>query len=78
MQLQFENGVDLRVAQPEPRGAPSGGFDFRRARKAVLAAIELYAFQLFGFTVLGDGDVLLGEILEQVFLGFGAAGCCRE
>src|SRR5208283_3788267 len=78
MELQFEDGINLRVAEPEPRGTPAGGFDFRRARKAVLAAIELDAFQLLGLAIFGDGDVLLREILEQVFLGFGAAAAAAN
>ena len=73
VQLQFEDGVDLRVAEVERAGA-CRGFDFRGANEAILAAIELHAFELFGLAVFRDGDVLLAEILEQVFLGFGAAG----
>ena len=73
VQLQFEDGVDLRVAEVEGTGA-SGGFDFGGADETILAAVELHAFELLGLAVLGDGDVLLAEILEQVFLGFGAAG----
>src|SRR6266852_2668489 len=53
--------------------AASGRFAFQGA-ELVLAAVELHAFEFFGLAVFGDGDVLLGEIFEQVFLGFGAAG----
>ena len=53
---------------------PSRGFDLRGADETILAAVELHAFQLFGLAVFRDGNVLLAEILEQIFLGFGAAG----
>src|SRR5258707_9116801 len=43
------------------------------AAELVLAAVQLDAFELPGLAVFGDGDVLLGEIFEQVFLGLGAA-----
>ncbi len=77
VQLQFEDGVDLRVTECEGVAA-AGGFDFSSADEAILAAVEFHAFKLLGFTVFGDGDVLLAEILEQVFLGFGAAAAATD
>src|SRR6266849_4338856 len=72
MELQLEDGVDLDGSQARSSAA-SGRFAFQGA-ELVLAAVELHAFEFFGLAVFGDGDVLLGEIFEQVFLGFGAAG----
>src|SRR5216684_2211059 len=72
MELQLEDGVDLDGSQARS-SATSGRFAFQGA-ELVLAAVELHAFEFFGLAVFGDGDVLLGEIFEQVFLGFGAAG----
>jgi hypothetical protein len=76
MQLQLEDGINLRVAEAE--GAAGSGFDLRGALEAVLAAIQLYPFEFFGFAVLGDRDVLFREIFEQVFLGFRAAGAATD
>ncbi len=77
VQLQFEDGIDLRIAEREGV-ATAGRFDFGSADEAILAAIEFHAFELFGLAVFGDGDVLLAEILEQVFLGFGAAAAATD
>ena len=70
MQLQFKDGVHLDGR--EPRRSP------RRQVLAfetefVLPPVELHAFQLFLFSVLRDGHILLGEIFEQVFPGVRAA-----
>src|SRR6266481_7470237 len=72
MELQLEDGVNLDGGQAR-RSAASGRFSFQ-GTQLVLAAIELDAFEFPGLAVFGDGDVLLGEIFEQVFLGFGTAG----
>src|SRR5580704_9783791 len=77
VQLQFEDRIDLCVAESE-RIAAAGSFDFGRANEAILAAIELHAFEFLGLAVFGDGDVLFAEILEQVFLGFGAAAAATD
>ncbi len=73
VQLQFEDGVDLRIAEAQGIVAPKRG-QLRGALEAVLAAVQLDAFDLARLAVLADGDVLLGEIFEQVVLGVGAAG----
>ncbi len=72
MQLQFEDGVDLRIAEAEPVST-SGGLDFRSSLRAILPAVQLYALDFPGPPVFRDGDVLFAEILEQVFLGVHAA-----
>src|SRR6266478_339638 len=72
MELQLEDGVNLDGGQAR-RSAASGRFSFQ-GTQLVLAAIELDAFEFPGLAVFGDGDVLLGEIFEQVFLSFGTAG----
>src|SRR6267154_1830859 len=72
MELQLKDRVDLYRSQAR-RSAASGRFSFQ-GTQLVLAAIELDAFEFPGLAVFGDGDVLLGEIFEQVFLGFGTAG----
>src|ERR1700730_4299009 len=71
VELQLENSIDLDGSKAESRRA-AGGFAFDGG-ELVLAAVELDALEFPGLTVFGDGDGLLGEILEQVFLGFGAA-----
>src|SRR5207245_11601908 len=71
MEWQLEDVIGLNRSKPE--GAAAGGFAFDGA-ELVLAAVELDAFEFSGFAVFDDSDVLLGEILEQVFLGVGAAG----
>src|SRR6266849_6639237 len=71
VELQFKDGINLNRSESES-GATAGGFAFDGA-KLVLAAVELDAFEFPGLAILGDGDFLLGEILEQVFLGVGAA-----
>src|SRR5438128_8150774 len=73
VQLQFEDGVNLFVAEIK-RAGPGGRFNFRGADEAVLAAVEFHAFELFRLAVFRDGDVLLAEILEQVFFRVRAAG----
>src|SRR6267154_4990639 len=72
MELQLKDRVDLYRSQAR-RSAASGRFSFQ-GTQLVLAAIELDAFEFPGLAIFGDGDVLLGEIFEQVFLGFGATG----
>src|SRR6267154_2559782 len=72
MELQLKDRVDLYRSQAR-RSAASGRFSFQ-GTQLVLAAIELDAFEFPGLAVFGDGDILLGEIFEQVFLGFGTAG----
>src|SRR6267154_784940 len=72
MELQLKDRVDLYRSQAR-RSAASGRFSFQ-GTQLVLAAIELDAFEFPGLPVFGDGDVLLGEIFEQVFLGLGTAG----
>src|SRR6267154_1758130 len=72
MELQLKDRVDLYRSQAR-RSAASGRFSFQ-GTQLVLAAIELDAFEFSGLAVFSDGDVLLGEIFEQVFLGFGTAG----
>src|SRR6266478_151241 len=71
VELQLEDGVDLDGSEAEG-GAAAGGFAFDGA-DLVLAAVELDAFKLPGLAVFGDGDFLLRKVLEQVFLGVGAA-----
>ncbi len=73
MQLQFEDGVDLRVTEAQP-GSAASGFDFWRALRAVFAAVQLHTLDFSRLPVFRDGDFLFAEILEQVFLGFDAAG----
>src|SRR5712664_4458588 len=73
VQLQFEDGVDLRVTEAEPVST-SGGLDFRSSLRAILPAVQLYALDFPGPPVFRDGDVLFAEVLEQVFLGIYAAG----
>ena len=50
----------------EAESGAACGFSFDGA-ELVLAAIELDAGEFVGLAVFGDGDVLLGEIFEQVF-----------
>src|SRR4029077_5569004 len=71
MELQLEDGIDLNGSKPEGSAASSFAFD---GPELVLAAVELDAFKFPRLAVFGDGDVLLGEIFEQVFFSFGAAG----
>src|SRR6266852_5204349 len=71
VELQLEDGVDLDGSETEG-GAAAGGFAFDGA-DLVLAAVELDAFKFPGLAVFGDGDFLLRKVLEQVFLGVGAA-----
>src|SRR5467141_3478217 len=73
MQLQFEDGVDLRITEAE-RVSTASRFDFRRSLRAVLSAVQLHALDFLRLPVFRDGDVLFAEILEQVFLGVHAAG----
>src|SRR5467141_1051869 len=73
MQLQFEDGVDLCVAEAE-RVSTASRFDFRRSLRAVLSAVQLHALDFLRLPVFRDGDVLFAEILEQVFFGVHAAG----
>ena len=77
VQLEFEDSVDLHVRQGQAARA-ARTFDFRRALQAVLAAVELDARNLARLAVLGDGEVLLAEILEQVFPRVGAAGAAAD
>src|SRR5271154_3070314 len=70
MELQLEDGVDLNRRQAI--GDRPCNFAFERS-DAVLPAIQLDAFDFPGLSVLCDGDVLLGKIVEQVLLGIGAA-----
>src|SRR6266446_3467708 len=72
VELQFEDGVDLDGREAEG-GAAASRFAFDGAN-LVLPAVELDTFEFPGLAIFGDGDVLLGEILEQVFLGVCAAG----
>ena len=64
IELQFEDGVDLAVAEGE------GGVDQRGGIDAVLRWIELDA----GEGLIADGDPAVGEELEEVFAGVGAGG----
>src|SRR6516225_6052801 len=77
VQLEFEDSVDLDVRQGQAARA-ARTFDFRRALQAVLATVELDARNLTRLAVLGDGEVLLAEILEQVFPRVGAAGAAAD
>src|SRR5260370_2409089 len=72
MELQLEDGVDLNRLEADCLTA-AGGFSFN-GTELVLTAVQLDAGQLPRLAVFGDGDVLLGEIFEQAFLGLGAAG----
>src|SRR6266478_1957199 len=71
VELQLKDGVDLNGREAESGAGCCIAF---QTTELVLAAVELDAFQFPGLAVFGDGDVLLGEILEQVFLGLGATG----
>src|SRR6266478_5627482 len=73
VQLQFEDGVDLRITEAE-RVSRASRFDFRRSLRAVLSAVQLHALDFLGLPAFRDGDVLFAEIFEQVFLGVHAAG----
>src|SRR5712692_4560590 len=73
VQLQFEDGVDLRITEAQ-RVSTASRFDFRRSLSAVLPAVQLDALDFLRLPVFRDADVLLAEILEQVFLGIHAAG----
>ena len=77
MQLQFENRVHLHRRQADHAAARRDRFAFQRT-DLVLAAVELHAGDLLLLAVLGDRHVLLGKILEQVFLGLRAARWIRE
>src|ERR1700690_3983588 len=77
VELQFEDGVNLRIAEAEIVGTPRG-FNFRRTCEFVFASVELHTLKLLGLAVLGDRDVLLGKILEQVFLGLDAAAAATN
>src|SRR4029077_2978675 len=72
MELQFKNGIDLDRSQPR-RGAASSLFAFQSA-ELIFAAVQLDALEFLGLAVFRYGDVLLGEILEQVLFCFRAAG----
>src|SRR3984957_19317320 len=63
VQLQFEDGINLRKAEAD---------DFRG--HGVFFVDELYAGDALGFAVLGNLDGLIGEEFVQVFAGVGAAG----
>src|SRR5467141_2749747 len=73
VQLQFEDGVDLRITEAE-RVSTASRFDFRRSLRAVLSAVQLHPLDFLRLPAFRDGDVLFAEILEQVFLGVHAAG----
>src|SRR5467141_5115729 len=73
VQLQFEDGVDLRITEAE-RASTASRLDFRRSLRAVLSAVQLHALDFLRLPVFRDGDVLFAEILEQVFFGVHAAG----
>src|ERR1700674_1743721 len=73
MQLQFEDGVDLRIAQAK-RVSTASRFDFRRSLRAVLPAVQFRALEFLRLSVFRDGDVLFAEVLEQVFFRVHAAG----
>src|SRR5208283_23638 len=62
VQLQFEDGVDLRVTE-----AGVG-------RQAVFFAVENDAVKFFVRAVLDDCDGVVGEIFKKIFFGIGAAG----
>src|SRR6202035_2214987 len=51
--------------------AAAGNFTFDRSQ-FVFAAVQLDSRKHAGLAVFRDGDVLLGEIFEQVFAGVGA------
>src|SRR3974390_161403 len=73
MQLEFEDGINLLVA--EAQGVSTAhGFDFRSSLEAILAAIELYTLDFARLAILGDGGVFFAEIFEQIFFGIGATG----
>src|SRR5258707_7462238 len=73
VQLQFEDGVDLRVTEAE-RVSTASGFDFRRSLCAVFPSVQFHALDFLGLPVFRDGDVLLAEVFEQVLLGVHTAG----
>src|SRR5262249_19296543 len=73
VQLQFQDGVHLHRRQADYPAAGRTCFAFQRT-DLVLAAVQLYARDLLRLAAFGDGHVLLGEIPEQVFLRFRAAG----
>ena len=60
VQLQFEDGVDLDIAEAESV-ATAGGFDFRSASGTIFPAIELHAFEFRDLPFCRDGDILLAE-----------------
>ena len=63
VELQFEDGVDLLVGEDERAGGGEGHVD------AVFLGVEGDAFELGAAEV----DLLAGEVLEEIFAGFGAA-----
>src|SRR5271156_302776 len=63
VQLQFEDGVNLRKAEAD---------DFRG--HAVFFVDEFYAGDALGFSVFGYLNRFVGEEFMQVFAGVGAAG----
>src|SRR6266851_2100327 len=73
VQLQFEDGVDLRVAEAECVSTACG-FDFRRSLCAIFPAVQFHALDFLRLPVFRDGNVLLAEVFEQVFLSVHAAG----
>src|SRR5438876_2473465 len=70
VQLQFEDGIHLNGGQAAGNRARCFPFD---SAELVLSSIQLDAFDLLGFSIFRYGGVLLGEKLEQVFLGLGTA-----
>src|SRR6266567_4276871 len=70
VQLQFEDRIHLNGRQAAGNRARRFTID---SAQLVLSPVQLDAFDLPGFSVLRDRDVLLGEKLKQVFFGFGAA-----
>src|ERR1700740_1519859 len=75
--MEFEDGVNLDIGKGEAGGA-ARAFTFRSALDAVLAAIELDTCDFARLAVFGDGEILLAEILEQVFPGVGAARAAAD
>src|SRR5262245_19961950 len=72
VELQLEDGVHLDGSEAA-RGDGASGFAFHAAQ-LVLAAVEFDAFDFLGLAAFADGDVGFREELQQVLLGFGAAG----
>src|SRR5438034_273053 len=64
VQLQFEDRIHLNGRQAAGNRARRFAFD---SAELVLSAVQLDAFDLPGFPVFRDRNVLLGEKLEQVF-----------